>query len=395
MTKAYQSYIARLKCTEAPIGFRFITATTRTVTQNLSVSVSKCLKLLKTARNSDGYKIQHLEDCILIIDTRNRGLSFINNANSPTQLQCRKNVTAWDFSTLYTNIPHKQVKENVNMFINNAFKKRVMNNKEPKPFICSSIKRKIGYFCKNRSKTNPCYDKDELINAISFIINNSYVLYHDKVFRQIIGIPMGTSCAPMLANIYLHIYEYIYREELAKKCDIAGIEIARNLSKMFRYQDDRIIVNDNHLFENHINGIYPGEMVLKGTNVSRNKVTFLDLTVSIYRSKFVYCNYDKRRDFNCEIVNYPDLGGGIPVKSSLGAYVFQLVRFTDVNYNITEFKDEVIRLTSTFVSRGFSKLGLFRKYMQLCTKYLYRWSRCNHDISKFSFYSSIFHFKKG
>ena len=55
---------------------------------------------------------------------------------------------------------------------------------------------------------------NELINAVCFIIDNSYISFQDSIFRQIIGIPMGTNCAPHLANIYLHKFEYCYLMKL-------------------------------------------------------------------------------------------------------------------------------------------------------------------------------------
>ena len=46
---------------------------------------------------------------------------------------------------------------------------------------------------------------DTLISMISWLIDNTYVKIGDKVFRQVIGIPMGTDCAPFLANLFLFI----------------------------------------------------------------------------------------------------------------------------------------------------------------------------------------------
>ena len=40
----------------------------------------------------------------------------------------------------------------------------------------------------------------ELCLAIDFLIDNIYVRFGDSVFRQVIGIPMGTYSAPLLAN---------------------------------------------------------------------------------------------------------------------------------------------------------------------------------------------------
>ena len=46
---------------------------------------------------------------------------------------------------------------------------------------------------------------DKLIEYIQFLINNIYVKVGNRVFKQTIGIPMGTDCAPLLANSFLRI----------------------------------------------------------------------------------------------------------------------------------------------------------------------------------------------
>ena len=44
--------------------------------------------------------------------------------------------------------------------------------------------------------------EEELGNLIDLLVDNIYVVYGGKV-KQDIGIPMGTDCAPFLANLYL------------------------------------------------------------------------------------------------------------------------------------------------------------------------------------------------
>ena len=44
--------------------------------------------------------------------------------------------------------------------------------------------------------------------ATDFLIDNIYVRFGDSVFRQVIGIPMGTNSAPLLADLFLHTFEY-------------------------------------------------------------------------------------------------------------------------------------------------------------------------------------------
>ena len=58
--------------------------------------------------------------------------------------------------------------------------------------------------------------QSQLINIINYLVDNIYVEVGDKVFRQCIGIPMGTDCAPLLANLYLFSYEYNFMKGLLK-----------------------------------------------------------------------------------------------------------------------------------------------------------------------------------
>jgi hypothetical protein len=43
--------------------------------------------------------------------------------------------------------------------------------------------------------------------GLGFLIDNIYVVFGDQVFQQLAGIPMGTNCAPLLANLFLYSYE--------------------------------------------------------------------------------------------------------------------------------------------------------------------------------------------
>ena len=251
------------------------------------------------------------------------------------------------------------------------------SNKAAK-FICRS---KTGaYFSKSRSKKNVCYSKEELIKCVKIIVDNCYVVYHDKIFRQVIGIPMGISCTPYLANIFLHMYEYDYLRGLVEKGEM---ENARRLANTFRYQDDCIALNDNGEFEKHFSKIYPSEMKLESTNLSKCVITFLDLRISIFRSRFLYRSYDKRDNFNFAICNYPHLDGNVPLASSYGVFMSQLVRFCDINQQVKGFINDVKRMTIKFLEQGFMLKHLVRQFHKFCDKYLIKWSRYGVDISHF------------
>ena len=373
-----------VKMHKTPIGFRHITAGVGTILQNLSIAVGNSLKLLlRIAEKANDYKIKEIDRCILLVDNREKVLRSLEISNKSTNvINKRKSINTWDFSTLYSNIPHGQLLINVNQFIDDIF--RCIKDKK---YVCSSTNSKRAYFSRSRHIGVKSFDKDQLKEAVKYIVDNSYITYHNVVYRQIIGIPMGTNCAPHLANIYLHQYEYIYLKSMVEKGEL---QIAKDLGNMYRYQDDCIAINDNDTFSKHYKKIYPAVMILNQTNVSRDKCTFLDLKIAIYRGKFIYNSYDKRNDFKFPIVNYPDLRGNIPSSQSYGVYTSQLVRFVDINGTFRGFIKDVSKMTKSFQKKGFSVTALKRKYLDFCNEYVYKWARYNVDISTSTYLHKLF-----
>ena len=183
---------------------------------------------------------------------------------------------------------------------------------------------------------------------------------------------MGTNCAPYLANLFLHVFEYKYLSLLVTNGEI---DVAKKLSNVYRYQDDCLAVNDDGLFAEHFKNIYPSELKLNNTNISVNKSTFLDMTISVYRGKFTYRSYDKRDDFNFQICNYPHLEGNIPTGPSYGVYTSQLVRLAEINKNVVHYKSDVRSMTNKFVAQGFTMSRLKDKFMEFCARYINKWAK--------------------
>ena len=62
---------------------------------------------------------------------------------------------------------------------------------------------------------------------------------------------------------------------------------------------------DNPYFEGMANQIYPPELQLNKVNASDAEVPFLDLHLSVSNGFVSTKNYDKRDDFDSDIVNVP------------------------------------------------------------------------------------------
>ena len=46
-----------------------------------------------------------------------------------------------------------------------------------------------------------------MCEALTFLLDNIYIRFGSKLYRQIVDIPMGTNCAPLVAELCLFCYE--------------------------------------------------------------------------------------------------------------------------------------------------------------------------------------------
>ena len=134
---------------------------------------------------------------------------------------------------------------------------------------------------------------------------------------------MGTNCAPLVADLFLYCYE---RDFMLNLSPITQSNIIEAFNSTSRYLDD-ILNLDNSYFDKMVSKIYPQELVLNKTNSSDVTSSFLDLNISISNGISRTKIYDKRDDFNFNIVNFPFLDGDVPHATSYGVYISQLIRF--------------------------------------------------------------------
>ena len=88
-----------------------------------------------------------------------------------------------------------------------------------------------------------------------------------------------------------------------------------------RYLDDLLNIDNIH-FEHMVHRIYPAELQLNKANASDTEAAFLDLNLSIHNDIVSTKIYDKRDDFNFDIVNFPFLDGDVPQRPSYGVYIY-------------------------------------------------------------------------
>ena len=109
---------------------------------------------------------------------------------------------------------------------------------------------------------------------------------------------MGTNCTPLVADLFLFCYEVDFMMSLSNDKQTNIIDAFTTTS---RYLDDILNIN-NVYFDNMVSWIYPSKLQLNKL-ISLIPNLHLSISYDIVSTKF----YDKRDDFDFEIVNFPFL----------------------------------------------------------------------------------------
>ena len=141
------------------------------------------------------------------------------------------------FYSLY-HITHNLIKEKLVDFIERAFKKFYKN--EGTLYLACNDKKVVSLL----QTIEDIHFGHNICDAFSYLLDNIYTRF-DKLYRQIVGIPMGTNCAPLVADLFLFCYERDFMTSLFNENQAKIIE-AFNSST--RYLDDLLNI-ENPYFE--------------------------------------------------------------------------------------------------------------------------------------------------
>ena len=79
--------------------------------------------------------------------------------------------------------------------------------------------------------------------------------------------------------------------------------------------------------------------------------------------------YDKRDDFDFDIVNFPFLDGDVPRTTSSGVYISQLIRFARVSSHLADFNARNISLTAKLLQQGYWYHKLRKAFSKFCRRH--------------------------
>ena len=131
-------------------------------------------------------------------------------------------LSTYDFSTLYTTLPHNLIKENLTEFIEHTF------FREGSLYLACNNKNAV--FTSEQPKRLKLWSCQKMCDALNYFLDNIFIRFGSKLYRQIVGISMGTNCAPRVADLFLFCYERDFMLSLSENIHTYIIEALNSTS---------------------------------------------------------------------------------------------------------------------------------------------------------------------
>jgi len=248
---------------------------------------------------------------------------------------------------MFTGLEHTEILYGVSHLIDLCFRN------SGKQLI--AIGYKNVYYSNVKSYNNTVYlDKWDCKNLVEFLLNNTYIQFAGKLFKQVIGVPMGANSSPALADCTLAWFEFEFLSNPRNS------QQARQANHSIRYIDDILSVN-NPNFSTIADTIYPKSLPLECTS-QIDRCNYLDMSLDISSGgKLGVKIFQKTDSFNFPVIRYGFHDSN--VHSSVGTKVFysELIRFARVTNDSSNFCLRSRELFECFVNHGYPKHSLVDK----------------------------------
>ena len=213
----------------------------------------------------------------------------------------------------------------------------------------------IGY--KGRLRPDPRVIK--LVFADLF--DGHFVRFGAGLCGQVVGIPVGTSCAPLVADLFLFCYERDFMMSLSD-------DMLADIIDAFNTASGCLDGVNNVCLGTVVGQVCPSGLRFDKAYTSDTEAAFLDLHLSISNDIVSANIFDKRDDFEFETVNFPFLDGDVPRYASCGVCVSRLVRFAGASGCIADFGARGGLLTRKLLEQGCRCHGLRGAFSEFCRR---------------------------
>ena len=135
------------------------------------------------------------------------------------------------------------MKSRISNLVHNAFRKKDGSVR----YTHIKVTRAKGYFTHDiNGGRDGIYTADNIFKITEILIDNIFVQFEGRLFSQMIAIPMGTNCAPLLADLFLYSHENEFLDNMIRN---GHRSLARSFNLCYRYMDDLIVFNNKKFLD--------------------------------------------------------------------------------------------------------------------------------------------------
>ena len=278
-----------------------------------------------------------------------------------------------DFATMYTAIPHADLKRMIRLVTEEIFDIGVveLGGQTHDDVFLEWTKAGVKFLSSPRfhrvfhSKARHAISKIVFLAMFDYLVDNIFLSNGDLLIRQIIGIPIGTNAAPNISNVYLYGYESHFIDRLLQQ---GRVQEAQKFHATFRLIDDTLAFANSILWKQFAEdltaengGIYPAALTYGDTSLSARHVNFLGMSIVMgMDGRSAVDVYDKRDDFKFRVQKYPNTLSMIPVSIPYAVFIGQLHRYYIICTNPSEFIHRCCILSQVLMNQGCLKRCLIR-----------------------------------
>ena len=135
-------------------------------------------------------------------------------------------MSTYDFSSLYTTLPHNLIKEKLTELIEQTLVRGCSLH-----LACND---KMHFFISEQPKRYKLLPCQKMCDALHYLLDNILINFGSELYRQIVGIQMDTNCAPLVADLFLFCYE---RDFMLSLSDNHQSDIIEAFNSTYRYLD--------------------------------------------------------------------------------------------------------------------------------------------------------------
>jgi hypothetical protein len=220
----------------------------------------------------------------------------------------------------------------------------------------------------------------EIMKLVKYLVSNTFLRQNNSLYRQKVGIPMGTNCAPVLANLFLYYYESLYVSKIERE---QGVRAARKFQWSFRLIDD-VLSFDNPLLKRALSksheegGMYPQALKLNPTNPGNPlEADFLGIHIEAIGKRLELSVFDKKKTFPFKMRRYPLMCSLIPRSIPYGVFVGQLHRSYRINTSGIKFLTHATEIAQICLANGCLRRKILSLFGTFASKHAHKYNALN------------------